>query len=167
MCYSSPPVYKVRDDLAIFTYQPDLRFSSRSLAKVRVRLLQTLPLTCLSHQVRTDQHFCTMLVWHWSRSWTHITKRSEEHVAAHGGNNQIKSVSNKAQASVHTCHKKIVYVDMLQREESRSLPNNSKSFLYHRPKTSKSKIRSDNFHLQMRNEVCVDNSDIFTSFNVC
>lgn len=79
----------------------------------------------------------------------------------------IKSVSEQARARVHTYHQKIVYVDMLQREESRSLPNNSKSFLYHRPKTSKSKIRSDNFHLQMRNEVCVDNSDIFTSFNVC
>jgi len=86
----------VRDDLAIFTYHRDFQSSPRSLTKVRVRLLQTLPLTCLSHQVRRDQHSSTMLVWHRSRSCTHIAKRSEEHVAAHGGNNQIKSVSDQA-----------------------------------------------------------------------
>ncbi|AQT45391.1 hypothetical protein BBC0244_017120 [Bartonella apihabitans] len=47
----------------------------------------------------------------------------------------IKSVSNKAQASVHTCHQTSVYADMLQREKSRSSPNDRKSFLYHHLKT--------------------------------
>ena len=47
----------------------------------------------------------------------------------------IKSVSDQARASVHAYDQKIVYVDMLQREKSRSSPNDRKSFLYHHLKT--------------------------------
>ena len=166
MCYSSPPVYKVQPDPAIFAYHRDFQSSSRSLTKVRVRLLQTLPLTCPAvefEQINTSAQSLRGTKAYFEQILPKDLKRLSGRMRL----SLIKSVSEQARARVHTYHQKIVYVNMLQREESRSLPNNSKSFLYHRPKTSKSEMRSDNFHLQMRNEVCVDNSDIFTSFNVC
>lgn len=91
MCYSSPPVYKVRDDLAIFAYHRDFQSSSRSLTKVRDRFSHAHSPAYFNRRVRTNQYSCTMLVWHRSRSCTHITKRSEALVGVYGGNkpNQI------------------------------------------------------------------------------